>query len=83
MTHDRFIREIHIDWEKIPQDSYLHGIPALRSLETMKFTHAVTLFAGENGTGKSTLLEGMAEVSGFNPEGGTRNYNFSTYDFDS
>lgn len=80
MTHDRFIREIHIDWEKIPQDSYLHGIPALRSLETMKFTHAVTLFAGENGTGKSTLLEGMAEVSGFNPEGGTKNFHFSTYD---
>ncbi|MBR0230104.1 MAG: AAA family ATPase, partial [Erysipelotrichaceae bacterium] len=32
------------------------------------------------GTGKSTLLEAMAIKSGFNPEGGTINYSFSTYD---
>lgn len=35
---------------------------------------------GENGSGKSTLLEAMAVASGFNPEGGTRNFNFSTRD---
>ena len=77
---DRFIRELLIDWDQIPADSYLRRIPALRSLEKMTFSHAVTLFAGENGTGKSTLLEGMAEASGFNPEGGTKNFHFSTYD---
>lgn len=33
---------------------------------------------GENGTGKSTLLEAMAVACGFNAEGGTRNFNFST-----
>jgi predicted ATPase len=33
---------------------------------------------GENGTGKSTLLEAIAVSMGFNPEGGTRNFNFST-----
>lgn len=40
----------------------------------------VTYFVGENGSGKSTLLEAIAVSCGFNPEGGSRNYNFSTYD---
>lgn len=35
---------------------------------------------GENGSGKSTVLEALAVASGFNPEGGTKNYCFSTYD---
>ena len=35
---------------------------------------------GENGSGKSTLLEAIAIAYGFNPEGGTKNYSFSTYD---
>ena len=34
---------------------------------------------GMNGTGKSTLLEGIAVAYGYNPEGGTKNYHFSTY----
>ena len=35
---------------------------------------------GPNGSGKSTLLEALAIACGLNPEGGTANYNFSTYD---
>ena len=38
------------------------------------------IFVGENGSGKSTLLEAVAIAYGFNPEGGSRNYSFSTYD---
>ena len=38
----------------------------------------VTFLVGENGTGKSTLLEAIAAAWGFNPEGGTRNFRFST-----
>jgi predicted ATPase len=38
----------------------------------------VTYFIGENGSGKSTLVEALAVASGFNAEGGTTNYNFST-----
>jgi predicted ATPase len=33
---------------------------------------------GENGCGKSTLLEAMAVAWGFNPEGGSRNFSFTT-----
>ena len=75
-----FLRGLRIDWTQIPQDSYLRGIPAIAGLETLDFRQAVTFFVGENGSGKSTLLEAIAVACGFNPEGGTRNYSFSTYD---
>src|SRR5579859_187470 len=38
----------------------------------------VTYLVGENGSGKSTLIEGIAAAWGLNPEGGSRNFNFST-----
>lgn len=38
----------------------------------------VTFLVGENGSGKSTLLEAIAVSCGFNAEGGTRNFTFST-----
>jgi len=74
-----FIREAAIDWDAVPRDSYLRDIPALKGFDRLAFDSNVTFFAGENGTGKSTLLEGIAVAYGYNPEGGTRNYHFSTY----
>ena len=74
-----FIREAAIDWDAVPRDSYLQDIPALKDFDRLVFDSNVTFFAGENGTGKSTLLEGIAVAYGFNPEGSTRNYRFSTY----
>ncbi len=77
---DRFIRSVEIDWEKISPRSYLQGIQALRQIKRLDLTSPVTFFAGENGTGKSTLLEAVAVAYGFNAEGGNLNYRFSTYD---
>ena len=74
------IKQVFIDWNRIEEDSYLRGIPAIAGMEELSFENAVTFFVGENGSGKSTLLEGIAVAYGFNPEGGTRNYSFSTYD---
>ncbi|MCR5216029.1 MAG: AAA family ATPase [Lachnospiraceae bacterium] len=74
------IRGLSLTWDKIDEDSYIRKIPALRELEHLQFSKAMTIFVGENGSGKSTLLEAMAVNYGFNPEGGTRNYQFSTYD---
>ena len=75
-----FLQQIRINWEQIEQGSYLRGIDAIRDVEQIPLTNPVTFFVGENGSGKSTLLEAVAIASGFNPEGGTRNYSFSTYD---
>ena len=74
------LRGLSVDWARVAPDSYLREIPALRSLRSLAFARPVTFFAGENGTGKSTLLEALAVACGFNPEGGTRNYRFSTFD---
>ena len=63
--------------------SYLAELPAVKylaSVETLEFTAPVTFFVGENGTGKSTLLEAIAVAMGFNAEGGSRDFSFSTRD---
>lgn len=62
------------------EDAYLLELPAVRALEGdgLLFSQPVTFFVGENGSGKSTLLEAIAAAWGFNPEGGSVNFNFST-----
>ena len=68
---------------EIGSRSYLTEIPVIRHLmtvEQLELEKPVTFFVGENGTGKSTLLEAIAVAYGFNPEGGTKNFRFSTED---
>ena len=77
---DQIINKVMINWNKVAEDSYLRQIEAISGVEEIIFDHAVTFFVGENGSGKSTLLEAIAVAFGFNPEGGTKNYLFSTYD---
>lgn len=78
--NEQFIQRLSIDWDKIEQSSYLRKIEAINNLEELVFEKPITIFVGENGSGKSTLLEALAVAYGFNPEGGTKNYSFSTYD---
>ncbi len=80
MQKSQLINGVIIDWNKIDRGSYLRDISAFSGINRISFTHPVTFFVGENGSGKSTLLEAIAIAYGFNPEGGTRNYSFSTYD---
>lgn len=75
-----FIQSIRVDWDTVDPSSYLHKIPSLKSISELKLTKNVTFFVGENGSGKSTLLEALAVAFGFNAEGGTINYHFSTFD---
>ena len=77
---DLFIRAVCMDWDGVGKDSYLRNIDAIAGVDRVDFDSPVTCFVGENGSGKSTLLEAMAVSYGFNPEGGTRNYSFSTFD---
>jgi predicted ATPase len=50
------------------------SVPAIGSLEELVLRSRICFFAGENGTGKSTLLEAIAVHYGFGREGGTRNF---------
>lgn len=76
-----YVREIKISKE-IPRESGLAALPVVRQLKTngISFTRPVSFFVGENGVGKSTLIEALAISMGFNPEGGTVNFSFSTAD---
>ncbi len=76
-----YVKSIHIS-KPLEKDSYLNDIPAVKSLEdgSLDFNNQMTMFVGENGTGKSTLIEAIAIAMGFNPEGGTKNFSFSTAD---
>lgn len=80
MESPQFIREVLFS-TPLNELSYLSNLPAVKYLAERKritLKSKITFFVGENGTGKSTLLEAIAIAYGFNPEGGTRNFNFST-----
>ena len=78
------MRDLYIRWmelpEPLPRESYLNRLPVVKHLAEKKieFHKQVTFLVGENGSGKSTLIEALAISQGFNPEGGTKNFRFST-----
>ena len=78
--NNQFIQGVTFDWDRIDNNSYLKRIEAFGGVKKLDFNKPVTFFVGENGSGKSTLLEAIAVAHGFNPEGGTKNYVFSTHD---
>jgi predicted ATPase len=74
-----YLREVSLKRDAVANyDEYPFSIPAVRELYGLEFHREVTFIVGENGCGKSTLLEAMAVAWGFNPEGGTVNFRFST-----
>ncbi|MFD1172989.1 AAA family ATPase [Oceanobacillus picturae] len=76
-----YIKSMELKRDDIPSyNRFPFDLPVIRHLDKLTFHPNVTYIVGENGMGKSTLLEGVAVALGFNPEGGTRNFNFSSYD---
>jgi predicted ATPase len=65
----KLLRERVEDWK-----SYPFSVPAIGSLDELALQSRICFFAGENGTGKSTLIEAIAVHYGFGREGGTRNF---------
>ncbi len=78
--NDKFIKGIKIDWNRVSNNTYIQNISSIQSISQLEFNNNITFFVGENGTGKSTLLESIAVAYGLNPEGGNRNFNFATMD---
>lgn len=75
------LKTISILGERITQpDQYPFNIPTIASLKTLEITSPICFFVGENGTGKSTLLEAIAAHYGFGLEGGNRNFSPRTTD---
>lgn len=62
------------------KDEYPFNLPIVRHFKSLEFDPKITFIVGENGSGKSTLLEAIAVGMGFNAEGGSRNFHFSTMD---
>src|SRR5258705_9741895 len=62
----------------IDSQAYPFNIPSVRDLPKIRFHPNVTFLVGENGSGKSTVLEAIAVALGFGPGGGTKNVQFQT-----
>lgn len=77
-----YLQEIRMD--QVPdREEYPFNIPSIRFIREkggLTFPKPVTFFVGENGTGKSTLLEAIAVAMGYNAEGGSGDFSFSTRD---
>jgi predicted ATPase len=77
--HPLFVREVALKRELVPSfDVYPFSVPVIRELDEVAFESQVTFLIGENGTGKSTLIEAIAVACGFNAEGGSKSFNFET-----
>ena len=57
---------------------YPFSVNSIKNLKELAFPTKVTFLVGENGTGKSTLLEAIAVHAGFGAEGGSKNINFQS-----
>lgn len=78
---NQFIKSVGLKRDMIGSfEEYPFCLPAVKSLDGLELHPKATYIIGENGTGKSTILEAIAAAFGFNPEGGSRNFLFSTTD---
>lgn len=59
-------------------NQYPFSLNIIKNLRDIEFSTPVTFFVGENGTGKSTILEAITNKAGFGPEGGSKNITFKT-----
>jgi predicted ATPase len=79
LTDPPFLKSVTLRREWVESfEVYPYSIPAIKHLATLELHPRVTFFVGENGTGKSTLLEAIAVAEGFNAEGGSRHAMFTT-----
>jgi predicted ATPase len=70
-----YLRRLWLDPASIPdRKAYPFCLPFLHDDFELRLDRAITIIVGENGTGKSTLLEGIAELAGYDGAGGGKGY---------
>jgi predicted ATPase len=70
-----YLRRVWLDRDKVNDpDAYPFCLPFLQKEFDVGFDRAITIIVGENGTGKSTLLEGIAALAGYDEAGGGKGY---------
>jgi predicted ATPase len=77
---DVYIKRVQIAPEA-STGRYPYTLPVVAQLSQtagLALADGVTFLVGENGTGKSTLVEAIAVAAGFNAEGGSQNFRFAT-----
>lgn len=76
-----YLKRLTFNWERAEnRGDYPFNVPALAHCDSLELNHNVVFFVGENGTGKSTLLEAIAYQCGFGIGGGDKNYDMGLSD---
>jgi predicted ATPase len=70
-----YLRRVWLDPSRIAdRAAYPFCLPFLRDDFELSFDRSITIIVGENGTGKSTFLEGIAVLAGYDEAGGGKGY---------
>ena len=70
-----YLKRIWLDGAAVTdRDIYPFCLPFLDDDFELRFDKPITIVVGENGTGKSTLLEGIAALAGYDEAGGGKGY---------
>ena len=70
-----YLKRVWLDTSRVGDPAaYPFCLPFLQRDFELDFEHAITIIVGENGTGKSTLLEGIAVLAGYDEAGGGKGY---------
>ncbi|HVJ52641.1 MAG TPA: AAA family ATPase [Aliidongia sp.] len=70
-----YLKRVWLDASRVPNPSeYPFCLPMFQKGFDLTFDAPITIIVGENGTGKSTLLEGIAALAGYDDAGGGKGY---------
>jgi predicted ATPase len=78
LNDDQLLCSIDIILDSVDKRQFPFYLPIINNTRSINFTQPVTFFIGENGAGKSTILEAIAHNIGLGAEGGSKNISFTT-----
>src|SRR3954469_3724900 len=70
-----YLKRVWLDPSRVEdREAYPYCLPFLSDEFELAFDKPITIIVGENGVGKSTLLEGIAVLAGYDEAGGGKGY---------